>query len=86
MGISDMSYAGMDHPFDTAAYSANTPVWGKMYAIDFAGMANLNMPCTFTGPLGKDGHMWTERILKKSLYEECPAVNRSLINWAMQGK
>ena len=86
MGISDMSYAGMDHPFDTAAYSANTPVWGKMYAIDFAGMANLNMPCTFTGPLGKDDHMWTERILKKSLYEECPAVNRALIDWAMQGE
>ena len=36
--------------------------------------------------LGKDDHMWTERILKKSLYEECPAVNRALIDRFMQGE
>ena len=80
MGISDMSYAGLDHPFNTAVYSANTPVWGRMYSIDFEGIANLNMPCCFCGPMGKDAHQWTERILKKSLFEECPEFNRALID------
>ena len=85
-GISDLSYAGMDHPFDTDAYSANTPVWGRMYSIDFEALAEINTPCTFTGPIGKDPHQWTERLLKKSLYEECPAFNRALIDRFMQGE
>jgi len=80
LGISDMSYGGMDHPFDTDAYTKNTPIWGRMYSIDFESIANLNMPCIFLGPIGKDPHQWTERTLKKSLYEEAPKLNRYLID------
>lgn len=84
LGISDMSYGGMDHPFDTASYSKNTPVWGKTYSIDFESIANLNMPCIFLGPIGKAAHQWTERTLKKSLYEEAPAANKYFIEKYMK--
>lgn len=86
LGISDMSYGGMDHPFDTDAFSKNTPVWGKLYNIDFESIANLNMPCIFLGPIGKDPHQWTERTLKKSLYEEAPELNRYFIDKYMKEK
>lgn len=79
-GVSDMSYSGLDHEFDTGAYSKNTPIWGKTYSIDFKSLANLNMPCIILGPIGKDAHQWTERLLKKSVYEEAPAVNKFIID------
>ncbi len=86
LGISDMSYGGMDHAFDTEAYSKNTPIWGKTYDIDFESIANLNMPCIFLGPIGKAAHQWTERTLKKSLYEEAPELNRYFIDKYMRGE
>ncbi|MBR2001593.1 MAG: M20/M25/M40 family metallo-hydrolase [Firmicutes bacterium] len=86
LGISDMSYGGMDHPFDTGAFSKNTPIWGKLYNIDFESIANLNMPCIFLGPIGKDPHQWTERTLKKSLYEEAPELNKYFIDKYLREK
>lgn len=79
MGISDLSYCAMDHPFDPEAYSENTPVWGELYSIDFAGIADLNLPCIIYGPMGRGFHQWTERVHKKSLLEVTPRVTAQLI-------
>ncbi len=79
MGISDLSYCAMDHPFDPEAYSDNTPIWGELYDIDFAGIADLNLPCIIYGPMGRGFHQWTERVHKKSLLEVTPKVTAQLI-------
>ena len=74
MGISDLSYCAVNRPFDTDAYSDNTPIWGDLYSIDFEGIANLNVPSILYGPAYKNPHQWTERVNKKSLLEVVPAV------------
>lgn len=79
MGISDLSYCAMDHPFDSSAYSENTPVWGSLYNIDFEGIENLNIPSIEYGPIGKDFHLWSERVHKKSLLEITPKITADLI-------
>lgn len=46
MGISDASYSAMDHPFDYNKFSANTPMWGDLYSLDFAKFqANRHACC-----------------------------------------
>lgn len=80
LGISDLSYCAMDHPFDTQAFSANTPMWGDLYNMDFAAIENNNIPSVLYGPLGKDYHKWTERVNRKSLLEIAPTVTAQLID------
>ncbi len=79
LGISDLSYCAMDHPFDHKAFSANTPMWGDLYNMDFEAIQNNNIPSVLYGPLGKDYHQWTERVSRKSLLEVCPAITKQLI-------
>lgn len=85
MGISDASYCGIDHPFDYTKFSANTPMWGDLYQLDFEAMEAIGIPAVIYGPIGKEYHMWTERVNKHSLFEVVPAVTRSLFAhvWAL---
>ena len=79
LGISDLSYCAMDHPFDSRAFSANTPMWGDLYCMDFDAIQNNNIPSVLFGPLGKDYHKWTERVNRKSLVEIAPTITKQLI-------
>lgn len=79
MGISDASYSAMDHPFDYNAFSANTPMWGDLYSLDFEAIEEIGIPSVIYGPIGKEYHQWTERVNKKSLLEVVPAVTQQLI-------
>lgn len=81
MGISDASYAAMDHPFDYTKFSANTPMWGELYSLDFEAIEEIAIPAVIYGPLGKEYHQWTERVNKKSLFETVPAVTRELYDF-----
>ena len=81
MGISDASYAAMDHPFDYTKFSANTPMWGDLYSLDFNAIEEIAIPAVIYGPIGKEYHQWTERVNKKSLFETVPAVTRELYNF-----
>jgi arginine utilization protein RocB len=85
MGISDLSYCAVNRPFDTDAYSDNTPIWGDLYSIDFEGIANLNVPNILYGPTYKNPHQWTERVNKKSLLEVVPAVTARIIEEQWEG-
>lgn len=81
MGISDASYAAMDHPFDYTKFSANTPMWGDLYSLDFEAIEEIGIPAVIYGPLGKEYHQWTERVNKKSLFETVPAVTKELFDF-----
>ena len=81
MGISDASYCGIDHPFDYTKFSANTPMWGELYELDFKAMEEIGIPAVIYGPIGKEYHQWTERVNKKSLFEVVPAVTRQLFDY-----
>lgn len=86
MGISDASYCGIDHPFDYTKFSANTPMWGELYQLNFKAIEEIGIPAVIYGPIGKEYHQWTERVSKKSLYEVVPAVTRELFEylWKLQ--
>ncbi|MDD4285975.1 MAG: M20/M25/M40 family metallo-hydrolase [Eubacteriales bacterium] len=81
MGISDASYCGIDHPFDYTKFSANTPMWGDLYSLDFEAIEEIGIPAVIYGPIGKEYHQWTERVNKKSLFEVVPAVTRELFDY-----
>lgn len=81
MGISDASYCGIDHPFDYTKFSANTPMWGDLYQLDFDAMEAIGIPAVIYGPIGKEYHMWTERVNKRSLFEVVPSVTRTLFDY-----
>jgi arginine utilization protein RocB len=85
MGISDLSYCAVNKPFDTEAYSDNTPMWGDLYSIDFESIANLNVPSILYGPVYSNVHQWTERVNKKSLFEVVPAVTKRIIEEQWEG-
>ena len=81
MGISDASYSAMDHPFDYNKFSANTPMWGDLYSLDFKAIEEIGIPAVIYGPIGKEYHQWTERVNKKSLFQTVPAVTRELFDF-----
>lgn len=81
MGISDASYCGIDHPFDYTKFSANTPMWGDLYQLNFEAMEEIGIPAVIYGPIGKEYHQWTERVNKKSLLEVVPAVTKELFDY-----
>ena len=80
MGISDGSYTAMGKPFDYSKFSKNTPAYGDLYSLDFETIEANNIPFILYGPLTKEYHQWTERSLKKSMYEVVPAVTKELID------
>ena len=81
MGLSDLSYSGMTAPFDYEGFAGNTPLFGDAYHIDFSTMESLGIPGIIYGPIGREYHMYTERVLKKSLLEEVPQTTKSLIEY-----
>lgn len=82
MGISDMSYCGMDKTFDYEKFKRNTPMWGECYSFDLAGIEELSIPSVEFGPLGRDCHQWTERVQKRSLFIEVPSATKEILDFA----
>lgn len=80
LGISDLSYIGIDKYFDYDSYSKNTPAWGELYQIDFNALKEINIPGIILGPWGKDLHQMTERVNRKSLTEEFPTLLEAVVN------
>ena len=79
MGISDGSYTAVGHPFDYDKFSRNTPCYGELYNVDFETIEANNIPFILYGPISKEYHQWTERVQKKSLLEDVPAITKELI-------
>jgi arginine utilization protein RocB len=79
-GISDLSYVNYkDTGSGWTSFIDNTPVWGDSYSIPFQEMKELQAPVLNIGPFGKDAHKRTERLHKKSAFEEVPSLVEALI-------
>ncbi|QZY56871.1 M20/M25/M40 family metallo-hydrolase [Crassaminicella profunda] len=75
MGISDMSYIGLNNSEDVIPYiEPNMPLWGNLYSISFEDMKKLSIPVINIGPWGKDLHKFTERVYKEDLLERTPKL------------
>lgn len=83
IGISDNSYSAVTGNLNgIKKYAEETPLWGKLYSIDFDSIAQINVPAIIYGPLGREFHKWSERVNKKSLLNTVPYVTRKLIEQA----
>ena len=79
-GISDMSYCATTYASAEQDFiHRNMPIWGKNYSIDFAGIAQLQIPVLNVGPWGKNIHTKFERVNLHSLLNECPTLIRWLV-------
>ncbi len=78
-GISDMSFFG-EASGDSAAVSANTPLWASGFAMPEAG----GYPCINIGPWGRDYHHWLERLHAPYAFETLPLVLLAVIDAAMK--
>ncbi len=81
VGLSDCSYCAVDKVFDYNSFSLNTPMWGKLYSIDFENIERLNIPSIIFGPWGKDYHQATERVNKESLTVIVPELIEEITNY-----
>lgn len=79
MGISDLSYGAITSPFDYKKYSANTPLWGKAYNLNFDAIEYCGIPGVIYGPIGKNYHEYTERVNRRSLTKVVPYTTKALI-------
>lgn len=74
-GISDLSYGMFTADKENIDYvSDNMLFWGDMYYIPLDIIKEQSMPVLNVGPWGKDLHKYTERVLKKDLYENTPKL------------
>ncbi|MDR1136660.1 MAG: M20/M25/M40 family metallo-hydrolase [Clostridiales Family XIII bacterium] len=73
IGMSDLSYF-MQNPSssDNAYISDNMLLWKDIYNIPFDALDDISMPVLNIGPLGKDIHEYTERVLKEDLLRRSP--------------
>ncbi|NWK84228.1 M20/M25/M40 family metallo-hydrolase [Staphylococcus sp. GSSP0090] len=79
-GISDSSYLNIDGDMDQMiTYEKNTPNFNKTYTIPFKAIKEISAPTLLCGPIGKDAHKVSERLHKKSAFEELPFVLERLI-------
>ncbi|MBQ9459183.1 MAG: M20/M25/M40 family metallo-hydrolase [Oscillospiraceae bacterium] len=79
MGISDLSYSAVTEEFDFSSYSANAPLWGDAYRLNFDAFSAVAAPGIIYGPIGREYHTFAERVNKRSLLTVVPAVTRELI-------
>ncbi len=86
VGLSDCSYCAIDKAFDYNKFSLNTPMWGKLYSIDFENIERLNIPSVVFGPWGKEYHQATERVNKESLTVIVPELIDEVINYIFKNK
>lgn len=79
-GISDLSYVNFqDQNEGWQTYEQNTPVYGRSYSIPFEAMHRLQAPVLNVGPFGRDAHQRTERLNRKSAFEELPVLLEDLL-------
>lgn len=73
-GISDLSYTSAAGLGAEPAFIQEMPLYGQGYALCFADLAAVAMPCINIGPWGKDFHKLAERVCLSDLTEKTPRL------------
>jgi len=79
MGISDMSYTGIDENQDLDSLSANIVGYGINYDLHLEALSKLDIPGIVFGGEGKDIHKNTERLNVHYSLEVLPELYKCLI-------
>ncbi|HEY7779438.1 MAG TPA: M20/M25/M40 family metallo-hydrolase [Ktedonobacterales bacterium] len=85
--ISDMSYLRLDPGVDTAALTANMPVWraptaparGGAYTLPLDDIRALDLPVVNLGPYGRGAHQRGERVLMSYSFGVLPRLIHEVI-------
>ena len=79
-GITDLSFTGFQGSVEELApLAANTPLWGKEYALPLDDLRKIDIPCVVLGPIGKDAHKITERLELDYTFNVVPSVLEKFI-------
>lgn len=84
-GICDLSYVRYeDNAANTELYSRNTPNFKHSYSIPFNAIKAISAPAFNCGPIGKDAHRVSERVHKRSAFEELPILLEAIVKQTME--
>jgi arginine utilization protein RocB len=73
--LSDSSYMKMDDDdHSVAALIDNLPGWHYVYPVPVAEIRQRDLPAINLGTYGKDGHKYTERVLKSYTFDTLPRL------------
>ncbi|MFC3467271.1 hypothetical protein ACFOJG_08005 [Staphylococcus saprophyticus] len=79
-GISDSSYLNFAGDMSQMiTYEKNTPNLMQRIRFHLRRFKEISAPTLLCGPIGKDAHKVSERLHKKSAFEELPFVLEKLI-------
>ncbi|HWQ30290.1 MAG TPA: M20/M25/M40 family metallo-hydrolase [Negativicutes bacterium] len=62
MGVSDLSYTGMNDSGSMEEVCRNMPGYGSIYSLPVSSLKELHIPGIILGAYGKDMHKYTERL------------------------
>ncbi|MBS4538121.1 M20/M25/M40 family metallo-hydrolase [Clostridium sp. D2Q-11] len=80
-GISDLSYSSIKESKSIMiSLAKNMPFYNEIYSIPVEKIEQNSMPCINIGPLGKDFHKLTERVLKEDLFYRTPRISNHAIS------
>lgn len=82
-GISDLSYTRVEDAQGVEETMQELmPFYGESYSVAFDILSRLQLPGINIGPLGKDLHKKTERVLKSDLFDTTPRLVDIAVRYA----
>ena len=86
-GMCDFSYMMQISDKSVNDYIENNMMmWGNGYHIPFEKISQISMPILNIGPVGRDAHQYTERVLKKDIFYTIPDYTHFAISRALETK
>ena len=79
MGISDLSYTGLDEDKDFSGLFENVAGAGLIYSLPEADLKKFYVPAIVLGGSGKDFHKYTERLERRYNFDILPDLYIRLI-------
>jgi arginine utilization protein RocB len=80
MGISDLSYTGIDNGMDLDNLSSNIVGYGITYDLPLQSLSKLNIPGIVFGGEGKNFHKYSERLNVPYSLKVVPELYKYMIN------
>lgn len=74
MGISDLSYTGLEQNYEVEKILSNMPGFNKNYILPFEHLKDIDIPAIVIGGYGKDFHKYTERLNLSFSFNVIPDV------------
>ncbi len=84
MGISDLSYTGIEKNKDIASLSSNIVGYGINYNLPLEGLSKLNIPGIVFGGEGKDFHKYSERLNVPYTLNVTPELYKHMIGFLLK--